>query len=72
MNDLLEKAKSAPNGGKHNYDTLVAPVAVLRGKGWSYRGIHQWLRTEGAHVPANYITFASSMSKRIKRQQNQN
>lgn len=65
---LLEKAKAAPTGDKHNYDTLVPVVSVLRGKGWRYRAIHEWLRLEGQHIHPNYVTFASSMSKRIKHQ----
>lgn len=68
MNDLLAKAQAAPSGDKNNYDVLLPAVTTLRGKGWKYRAIHQWLRDEGARVHPNYITFASAMSRRIKHQ----
>lgn len=68
MTDLLAKAQAAPSGDKNNYDVLLPAVTTLRGKGWKYRAIHQWLRDEGARVHPNYITFASAMSRRIKHQ----
>ena len=68
MNDLLAKAQAAPTGDKNNYDVLFPAVTTLRGKGWSYRAIHEWLRAEGARVHSNYVTFASAMSRRIKHQ----
>jgi hypothetical protein len=63
---LVDKARAAASGDKHNYDVLVAPVEILRLKGWTYRAIHAWLRAEGQRVPDDYVTFAASMSKRLK------
>ena len=67
---LLEKAQAAPAGTKCNYDVLVPVVHTLRGKGWTYKAIHQWLTEQGARVHANYITFAASLGKRLKHQHN--
>ena len=66
MTDLLEKAKAARRGEKTNYDVLAPVAAVLRAKGWSYRKVHEWLQNEGAVVHPNYVTFASSICKRLK------
>lgn len=63
---LLEKAKAQTTRGRHNYDTLLPVAMLLRGKGWTYRELHEWLIAEGEHVHPNHITFAGSMSKRIK------
>lgn len=68
MNDLLAKAQAAPAGNKCNYDVLVPVVLTLRGKGWTYKAIHQWLQAEGVRVTGDYISFAASMGKRLKHQ----
>lgn len=68
MNDLLAKAQAMPVGNKHNYDTIVPVVATLRAKGWTYLAIHQWLRSEGAHIHPHPVTFASAISRRIRNQ----
>jgi hypothetical protein len=39
---------------------------VLRGKGWGFRAIHQWLADEGQDVNPNWVTFASAMCQRIQ------
>jgi hypothetical protein len=67
---LIDKARAAAAGDKCNYDVLVAPVEILRRKGWTYRAIHAWLRAEGERVHDNYITFAASMCKRLKHKAN--
>jgi hypothetical protein len=64
---LIDKARAAaPRNGRHNYDQLVEPVAILRRKGWPYADIHAWLISEGEHINPNPATFASAMSQRLK------
>jgi hypothetical protein len=66
---LIDKARNAvPRNGRHNYDQLVEPVAILRRKGWMFSEIHQWLLDEGEHVHPDVTTFTASMSKRLKHQ----
>jgi len=71
--NLIDKARScAPRNGRHNYDQLVEPVAILRRKGWMFSEIHQWLLDEGEHVHPDPVTFASAMSQRLKHQNKKN
>jgi hypothetical protein len=70
---LVDKARNAvPRNGRHNYDQLVEPVAILRRKGWSYADIHYWLLEEGEHIHHDPVTFASAMSQRLKHQNKKN
>ena len=69
---LLEKAQSLPAAATHRYDTIIDTVECLRGKGWTFRAIHEWLLSEEQNIHQNWITFASSMCRRIQNRRNKN
>ena len=69
---LLEKAQSLPAAATHRYDTIIDTVECLRGKGWTFRAIHEWLLSEEQNIHPNWITFASAMCQRIQNRRNKN
>jgi hypothetical protein len=69
---LLEKAHSMPPAETHRYDTIIDVVECLRRKGWTFRGIHQWLIEQEVNVHPNSVTFASAMCRRIQNRRNKN
>ena len=69
---LLEKARSMPPAETHRYDTVIDVVECLRRKGWTFRGIHQWLIEQEVNVHPNSVTFASAMCRRIQNRRNKN
>ena len=72
MNDLLAKAQAMPAATTHRYDTIIDVVECLRRKGWTFRGIHQWLIEQEVNVHPNSVTFASAMCRRIQNRRNKN
>ena len=68
MSHLVEAAKAAPaQTGRRNTDRWLGVVSILRGKGYTYRAIWQWLREQGEDVHADFSTFAGAVSKRYRR-----
>ena len=65
--ELLEAAKALPKKGRHNTDMILVYVETARGKGYTYREIHEQLIKLGVHVHPVASTFTSGMSQRFKR-----
>ena len=67
FDDLIAAAKAAPAAqGRRNTDRWLPIVVVLRGKGYTYAQIRNFLEEKGEDVHPNAVTFASAMSKRYR------
>lgn len=65
--DLIAAASAMPKKNRHNTDTIIGAVEIMRSKGYSFREIHKFLLDKGVHVNPVASTFTSAMSQRLKR-----
>jgi hypothetical protein len=67
VEDLIAAAKAAPAAhGRRNTDRWLPVVVVLRGKGYTYAQIRDFLEEKGEDVHPSAVAFASAMSRRYR------